>query len=156
ETSFDLPVGGQSWMEHIAARGFDVYLLDLRGYGKSTRPKEMSEPAEANPPIVSTEVAIRDVGAAVDFVLARRSIPRLHLIGWSWGTTLMAGFAADNPGKVQRLALYAPVWIGNPVQPVPKLGAYRTVQRPGALDRWLRGVPDDKRAALIPAGWFDA
>ena len=38
-TSFDLRLDGVSWMEHIAARGYDVYLLDLRGYGKSTRPK---------------------------------------------------------------------------------------------------------------------
>ena len=157
ESSFDLLIGGQSWMDFIAARGFDVYLVDLRGYGKSTRPKEMSEPAEANGPIVNTEVAIRDVGTAVDFILGRRALPRLGLLGWSWGTTLMAGYTADNPGKVQRLALYAPVWIGDPVvQTVPKFGAYRTVQRQAALDRWLRGVPEGKKAALIPAGWFDA
>jgi pimeloyl-ACP methyl ester carboxylesterase len=48
-TAFDLPLGGQSWMEYIAARGYDVYLLDLRGYGKSSRPKEMSEDSKANP-----------------------------------------------------------------------------------------------------------
>jgi alpha-beta hydrolase superfamily lysophospholipase len=39
-TAFDLQLGGMSWMDYIAARGYDVYLLDLRGYGKSTRPKE--------------------------------------------------------------------------------------------------------------------
>src|SRR5216683_5393037 len=44
-TAFDLKLDGISWMEYIAARGYDVYLLDLRGYGKSTRPKEMSEDA---------------------------------------------------------------------------------------------------------------
>ena len=30
ETAFDLPLAGQSWMDHIATRGFDVYLLVLR------------------------------------------------------------------------------------------------------------------------------
>ena len=40
-TAFDLKLDGMSWMDYIAARGYDVYLLDLRGYGKSTRPKEM-------------------------------------------------------------------------------------------------------------------
>ena len=35
-----------SWMETIAARGYDVYCLDVRGYGRSTRPKEMDEPAQ--------------------------------------------------------------------------------------------------------------
>src|SRR3954464_8252779 len=45
ETAFDLKLDGLSWMEYIAQRGYDVYLLDLRGYGRSTRPKEMDEEA---------------------------------------------------------------------------------------------------------------
>src|SRR5882757_6605969 len=62
-SAFDLKLGGLSWMEYIASRGYDVYLLDLRGYGKSTRPKEMSEDPKANPPIVQIDViaARRDV-----------------------------------------------------------------------------------------------
>jgi alpha-beta hydrolase superfamily lysophospholipase len=35
ETAFDLKLDGLSWMEYIAARGYDVWLLDLRGYGKA-------------------------------------------------------------------------------------------------------------------------
>ena len=38
-TAFDLQLDGMSWMDYIASRGYDVYLLDLRGYGKSTRPE---------------------------------------------------------------------------------------------------------------------
>ena len=74
ETAFDLPIEGASMMDLIAARGYDVYLVDIRGYGRSTRPPEMSQPPEANQPIVSTEVAVRDFGTAVDHVLqaARR------------------------------------------------------------------------------------
>src|SRR5215211_5951995 len=87
ETAFDLQLAGQSWMDFIAARGFDVYLLDLRGYGKSTRPKEMDQPAEANDPIVDTATARRDVGAVVDHVLQRRGIQKVNLLGWSWGTS---------------------------------------------------------------------
>src|SRR5262249_30205290 len=51
-TGFDLKLGGMSWMDYIAQRGYDVYLLDLRGFGKSTRPKEMAEDPKANPPLV--------------------------------------------------------------------------------------------------------
>ena len=58
ETAFDLPIEGASMMDLIAARGYDVYLVDIRGYGRSTRPPEMSQPPEANPPIVSTEIAV--------------------------------------------------------------------------------------------------
>ena len=60
---------GMSWMDYIAARGYDVYLLDLRGYGKSTRPKEMAEDAKNNPPIVRGDTAVKDIGTAVDFIL---------------------------------------------------------------------------------------
>jgi pimeloyl-ACP methyl ester carboxylesterase len=110
-TAFDLPLGGMSWMDYIAERGYDVYLLDLRGYGKSTRPKEMSEDSQANPPIVRGDTAVKDIGTVVDFILARRNIPRLHLISWSWGTVTMSTYTTQNPGKVERLVLYAPGWI---------------------------------------------
>src|SRR5215813_13868975 len=60
-TSFDLKLDGLSWMEYIAARGYDVYLLDLRGYGKSTRPKEMADDPKNNPPIVRGDTAAKDV-----------------------------------------------------------------------------------------------
>ena len=159
-TSFDLALDGFSWMDYLAARGYDVYLLDVRGYGRSTRPPEMAEAPNAHPPVVRSEVAIRDIGAVVDFILRRRDIPRLCLIGWSWGTTLMATYTTRNAGKVERLALYAPGWIRKTpslVQAGPgPLGAYRTTTRAQALARWLTGVPEEKKASLIPAGWFDA
>lgn len=153
ETSFDLPVGGASWMDQIARRGFDVYLVDLPGYGKSSRPPEMDQPAEANAPLVGLDVAVSAVGNAVDFIMQRRGVARTNLIGWSWGTTIMANYTTQNAGKVQRLALYAPIWIGDPpVSNVPKFPAYRSVQRQAAYDRWVANVPDDKKASLIPAG----
>jgi len=158
ETAFDLPLGGMSWMDYIAARGFDVYLVDVRGYGKSTRPPEMGEPAEKNPPIVRTDSAVRDVAAVVDYVLVRRGIERVNLIGWSWGTTIMAAYAADNATKVNRLVLYAPGWIRTTpslVQVEGPLSAYRVVTREAALGRWMTGVPEDKKKELIPPGWFE-
>jgi pimeloyl-ACP methyl ester carboxylesterase len=157
--AFDLALEGQSWMDYIAARGYDVYLLDLRGYGKSTRPKEMEEKPEANAPIVRGTDAVKDIGAAVDFILKRRGIARLNLMGWSWGTTLMATYTTQNAGKVERLVLYAPAWIRTTPslsRPEGPLGAYRTVTREQAKTRWYTGVAEDKKAALIPAGWFDA
>src|SRR5256714_13154465 len=68
ETAFDLRLNGLSWMDYIAQRGYDVYLVDIRGYGKSTRPPEMERPAQENLPIVRTETAVRDVASAGDFI----------------------------------------------------------------------------------------
>jgi pimeloyl-ACP methyl ester carboxylesterase len=158
--TFDLALDGLSWMDYIAGRGYDVYLLDLRGYGKSTRPKEMAEKPEANPPVVRTETALKDVAVVVDFIRKRRGIPRLCLIGWSWGTVLMATTAARHPDKVERLVLYSPLWLGRPGRHVfagaSRHGAYRTVTREQAHTRWYSGVPEDKKATLIPEGFFEA
>jgi len=56
ESGFDVPLGGVSWMDYVAQRGWDVYAMDVRGYGRSTRPKEMSQPPAENPPVVNTDV----------------------------------------------------------------------------------------------------
>jgi pimeloyl-ACP methyl ester carboxylesterase len=160
ETAFDLKLDGLSWMEYLAARGYDVWLLDVRGYGRSTRPREMAEKPEANPPIVRGDTALKDIGAVADFILQKRRIAKINLLGWSWGTTLMATYTTQNPSKVGRLVLYAPVWIRQTpslfqVGPGP-LTAYRTVSREQAKQRWYTGVPEEKKASLIPVGWFDA
>ncbi|HEV2056210.1 MAG TPA: alpha/beta fold hydrolase [Methylomirabilota bacterium] len=159
ETTFDLRLGGVSWMEYIAQHGYDVYLVDVRGYGKSMRPPEMDQPAEQNPPIVRTETAVKDVGAAVDFILKRRGVSKLNLMGWSWGTTIMGWYTAQNNDKVNKLVLYAPRWLSNTpslIDKGDKLGAYRAASMESAKDRWLKGVPEDKKAELIPQGWFEA
>jgi pimeloyl-ACP methyl ester carboxylesterase len=157
-TAFDLPLGGLSWMDYIAGRGFDVWCLDIRGYGRSTRPAEMAQPPEANPPLVRGETAVADIGAAAAFIRARRGIPRTTMLGYSWGTALMGRFAADNPALVERLVLYAPVWLrqtASLADPGGTLGAYRTVTQEAARRRRGAGVPADKAAGLIPPGWFE-
>jgi len=159
ETAFDLKLNGMSWMDYIAEHGYDVYMVDVRGYGKSTRPAEMDKPAADNAPIVRTETAVKDVGTAVDFIRKRRGVSKIDLLGWSWGTTIMGWFTAQNNDKVARLVLYAPGWVRTTPSLTDtggKLGAYRAVSRDAARDRWLTGVPADKKADLIPAGWFDA
>jgi pimeloyl-ACP methyl ester carboxylesterase len=159
ETSFDLKLGGLSWMEYIAQRGYDVYLVDVRGYGRSTRPHEMDKPAQDNPPIVRTETAVKDVSAAADFIRKRRGVDKINVMGWSWGTTIMGWYTSRNNDKVNKLVLYAPGWLRNAPSLTDKggaLGAYRTVTRDAAKARWLTGVPEAKQATLIPAGWYEA
>jgi pimeloyl-ACP methyl ester carboxylesterase len=118
----------------------------------------MNQLAEKNEPIVRTETAVKDVSAAVDFILKRRGISKINLLGWSWGTAIMGWYTAQNNEKVNRLVLYAPKWIRTTASLMDsggKLGAYRTVSRDAAKGRWLRGVPEDKKSTLIPPGWFE-
>ena len=150
-STFDLPVAGKSWMDYMAERGFDVYALDLPGYGRSTRPAAMDLPADQNPPLMRGTEAVKAIGAVVDHVLKRRGVEKVNLIGHSWGTTLCATYTTENQAKVERLVLYAPVWLRatpSPHQVQAKLGAYRVVTREQTLARWLSGVPEDKKASL--------
>ena len=158
-TAFDLPLGGLSWMDYIAGRGFDVWCMDIRGYGRSTRPPEMAQPPEANPPLVRGDAAVADIGAVNGFIRQKRGLPRIVHMGWSWGTGLTGRFAADNPAVVERVVLYAPLWTLSGPPPIGPgggpLGAYRTVTQAAAKQRWLTGVPPEKVAGLIPPGWFE-
>jgi pimeloyl-ACP methyl ester carboxylesterase len=158
ETAFDLPLDQVSMMDYIAWQGFDVWLVDVRGYGGSTRPPAMEQPPENNPPFADTEDAARDVGSAVEHILAKRHIDKLNLMGWSWGTAIMGLYTTQHNDKVRRLVLYAPLWLFN-TKPLiggeGSLGAYRTASKASARQRWLKGVAPDKQADLIPDNWFD-
>ena len=158
ETAFDLPIEGKSMMDLIAARGYDVYLVDIRGYGRSSRPAEMSQPPGDNKPIVQTKVAAKDFGTAVDYILKKRGVSKINVMGWSWGTSTVGLYTSENNAKVNRLVLYAPQWIRTEPPPAtwPKLGAYRLVSKDSAKERWLKDVPENKKADLIPPGVFDA
>ena len=159
DTMFDLKIDGISWMDLIARRGYDVYAMDVRGYGRSTRPPEMNAPMHDNPPVVTTDDGVRDFGAVVDHIRQRRGVPRLNLMGWSWGTVIAGSYAAQNPDTVERLVMYAPLWLRR----VPgglrvngQMGAYRVVTMEAARQRWLTGVAADRQADLIPPGVLEA
>src|SRR5258707_13174541 len=99
ETAFDLKLSGLSWMDYIARRGYDVYLVDVRGYGKSTRPPEMDQPAPDNGPIVHTATAVKDVGSAVELIRKGRGVDKVNLIGWPRGTPISSRGTGQDNGK---------------------------------------------------------
>ena len=159
ESTFDLQLSGMSWMDFIAARGFDVYYVDLEGFGRATRPLAMSMAADLNAPVTSTEAAERQLEAAVSTILQRRKIDRLSIIGFDWGASVAARFASEKPNYVERLAMVAPPWvtaIAHPsAAPVPA-GAYRTITAEEARQSWVGMAPASEQAALLPSLWFDA
>ena len=157
ETAFDLQLDGMSWMDYIARQGYDVYMVDIRGYGKSSRPAEMDQPADANKPIVNTDTAARDYGAAADWVRQRRSLDKLTVLGWSWGTAITALYTTRNNNKVSRLVLYAPIWLRQTKSLTDTggaLGAYRTVTIDAARSRKDAGLKPGQNP--MPDAWFEA
>jgi len=162
ETAFDLPIEGMSMMDLFAAAGYDVYLVDVRGYGLSTRPPEMELPAQDNAPIVHTADAVSDFGSAVDEILKRHEVSQINVMGWSWGSSTVGMYTSLNNPKVNRLVLYAPLWLFNKGTALPtgpgaaKLGAYRSVSKDSAKARWLKGLTPEQAQGLIPPGVFES
>jgi pimeloyl-ACP methyl ester carboxylesterase len=155
---YDVAFNGFSFLDYLAQAGFDVFAVDVRGYGRSTRPPEMEIDAALNPPLVDTERGVGDFSTAVDFVLRHRRLERVHVFAMSWGGTVAGTYAARNPDKIAKLALLAPQWVSD--QPIPldmggPLNSYRLVAVQESISRWLAGAPESRRDELIPSGWFD-
>jgi len=159
ETTFDLALDGKSWMDYIAEQGWDVWLMNVRGFGGSTKPPEMDRPAADSPPIAPAVVAMRDLRVAVGHILGKRGLSRISLLGWSRGANLVGWYASENPDKVHRLVLYGPGWIRSPspaAAPPAPIPAYQTWSMEQARTRLQAGVPSEKQETLLPSAWRDA
>ncbi|MDF0699141.1 alpha/beta hydrolase [Rhizobium sp. MC63] len=155
---YDVPFNGISFIDFLAYQGFDVFAVDVRGYGKSTRPPEMQAEPDLNPPLVATDTGVADFATAVDFVLRLRGLNAVNVFAMSWGGTVAGAYAARNGDKVVKLALLAPQWLSDipiPIDQGGPLGSYRLVPVHAALARWLSTAPEYARERLVPEGWFD-
>lgn len=162
--SFDLPVAGGSLAGDLALDGFDVYVLDIRGYGRSTRPRAMSGPPEAHPPLVRSMEAARDISAVVDYIRARHPSSRVVLFGWATGGQWAGYYASTRPEQVAALVLLNSLYRGNskhefvgkgsdledPAHPgrfnQGSCGAYRTNDGNSLLRAWDRSIPEGDRS----------
>src|SRR5258708_10459840 len=155
---FDAPLGSASFMDQLALSGFDVYAVDVRGYGASTWPTEIAEAADPTTFPVRIETAVRDLSAAIDHILERSRLDQLNLVAMSWGGSVAGAYTAKNNGKIKRLALIAPLWLRQSpgrIDAGGKLPPYREVDLSKYQEICLTAAPDNQRDALIPPGWFD-
>ena len=130
EVAFDVPYQDYSWMAFLARAGFDVFSVDMTGYGRSTRPAPMNDPCNlakdrqagfvASPCAASyahtlTSIASdwNDIDAAVNYIRALRHVDRVSLVAWSRGGPRAGGYAAQHPDRVRRLVVLAPAYDKN-------------------------------------------
>jgi pimeloyl-ACP methyl ester carboxylesterase len=107
--AFDTDYENVSLMRYFARAGWDTFALDLEGYGLSTRPLVMDDPAafpDSKAPMHG-DVTVRDVERVVEFIGALRRVDKVHLLGWSTGADLEAPlYAIRHPDKVAKLVLW--------------------------------------------------
>jgi len=106
QPTFDLHVEGRpfsSVMDWFAVRGFDTWCVDMAGYGRSDKRRD-----------VTCDIAngADDLAAANEYIVATRNSGPLLVYGISSGALRAALFAEPHPERVARLALDAYVWTG--------------------------------------------
>lgn len=104
-SNFDLNVPGYSIAEEFVAAGHSVYIMDVRGFGRSTRPASFNLPVEEAPPAVPSEEAVRDIGAVVDWIRTRNEGMPIALVGWATGGHWAGMYTSQNNHAVSHLAI---------------------------------------------------
>jgi pimeloyl-ACP methyl ester carboxylesterase len=122
---FDVDYKDYSLVRYFARRGFEVWLLDIAGFGNSGNVRDGFRP--------DSDYAAEDIASAVRCILQRNQVSSVDVLGWSWGTVTSGRFAARYPGMVRRLVLYAPIVAG--------LGEYR-VDEPFHINTWMHAAED--------------
>jgi pimeloyl-ACP methyl ester carboxylesterase len=162
--SFDLPVAGGSLAADLADKGFCAYVMDLRGYGKSTRPHEMEEPPGKLSPLVRSVEAVHDIDAAVDLMRKRTGASRVSLFGWATGGQWAGYYATLHSEKLSHLILLNALYGADAPHPLmghgsdmedpahlgrlnPSIGGYRCNIAESLLGGWNRSIPTDDKAA---------
>jgi len=182
EVAFDAPYQDYSWMRFLADAGFDVFSMDMTGYGRSTRPAAMNDPCNLSheqmksfAPLPGTPAACAtaqahnittiasdwdDIGAVVNHLLALRHVDQVSMVAWSQGGPRAGGYAAAHPDKVRRLVVLAPAYnragaAGPPAQPPANTVAMNTQSHEEFTANWDRqvGCPDQYEPATSDAIW---
>jgi len=103
---FDFQMPGKpdaSLMDWFARRGFDTWCIDMEGYGRSSKHRD-----------INCDVAngADDLEAAVDYIVKTRGTEKFFFYGSSSGALRAALYAQRRPQRVARLVLSAFVWTG--------------------------------------------
>lgn len=135
--------------------GFDVFMLDFQGSGRSPRPM-MDNPCNA--PLVQQEQLLipnplsatcapsyaftlntvasdlDELDRVVDYIRDLRGVEKVHLIAWSAGSFRIGPYAVRHPQKVATLLFFAPIFnagVHPPPPPIPPTNPPSPLPRPG-------------------------
>lgn len=122
QPTFDLQVPGRphsSVMDWFASRGFNTWCVDMEGYGRSDKKRDL---------YFDIANGADDLAAASDYIMKNSGAKQFMVYGISSGALRAAMFAERHPERVSRLALDAFVWTGK--------GSPTLEERAKKLDQW--------------------
>jgi len=178
--AFDTQYKGYSWMEYLANAGYDTFVMDFTGFGRSTRPEALNDPcnlpkagrapfvplmisADCEPsqrtPITTISSDWDDMDVVIEYVRRLRGVEKVALIAWSQGGPIAGGYAARHPEKVSSIFVLAPAYPDMPAQApavMPVRDGTITVQDVAAYRRDLDGqigCPDQYEEGVREAVW---
>lgn len=128
----DLQRGHYSWAEWLAgAGGFDVFMLDFQGSGRSPR-GVLDDPCNASTdqqlgllipnPLAATCPRTygfqpfttgsdrAELDTVVDYIRALRGVDKVHLVSYSQASFRVGPYAVDHPEKVASVIFFAPIF----------------------------------------------
>ena len=177
--AFDFGHQNYSWMAALARAGFDVFAMDMTGYGFSSRPI-MDDPRNLGPEdqeklvpdtlgdaaaslhpfnLVTSDPETDDIDRVVDFIRELRGVDRVNLIGWSGGGIRTGTYTVRHPEKVARLVIFASsnfVTDSPSEQPsdLPGPGVALTIQT-RVVGEDVRWIPNIRCDGQVEAGLMD-
>ena len=101
---FDVNYKDYSLARYFAKHGYEVWLLDIAGFGHSEAVKDGFMP--------DSDYAAEDINAAVRKIVEITGQNRIDVLGWSWGTVTVSRFASRHGEHVGKIILYAPILSG--------------------------------------------
>ena len=161
--SFDLPVAGGSLAADLAMAGHDVYVMDARGYGGSTRPPEMSRPPATGSILGRSPEVVSDIGAVVNWITTQRGGRRPVLLGWATGGHWVGYYASLHSPRIAGIVMLNALYGGTPSHPTlgygsdledkttpgafaSSYGNYRLSAAASLLGAWDRSIPAEDKS----------
>ena len=177
--AFDFSHKDYSWMAALARAGFDVFAMDMTGYGYSSRPlmddpqnlgaedqavlvpDTLREAGESAHPfnLVTSDSETDDIDRVVEFIRELRGVDRVNLIGWSGGGIRTGTYSVRYPENVARLVIFASSnFVADspsvPPSDLPGPGVAMTIQT-RAVGEDVRWVPNIRCEGQVEQGLMD-
>lgn len=162
--SFDLDMPQASLARDLAAQGIKVYIMDIRGWERSTYPNY--DKHDSSIIVGNHEEAFDDIDAVIEFIRKKEQTDKVSLFGWATGGHWGGYYATRNSRKLSHfISLNSLYGVNAPwslraafrqeedTSQFNKSGHFRTSNKDGLVRQWNATIPieikNDWRDSLV-------